>query len=1201
MSTTTTTAKIKLALEGASVVEAGLSAVQNKIAAAKGAMLGMAAGLTVGAFTQWIRGAIDAADEASKLAQKAGLAVKDVAGLTLAFEQSGMTAGDVSGAMSKLSRSMAEGNKAFAAMGLTAQNQDGTLKSTRQMLGEVADKFASYEDSASKTALAMEIFGKSGAEMIPLLNGGAESLAEFDTIAKTLGLTLDEETAKSAEKFNDTLDLIHKGSQGTATQIAAQLLPTLSTLAGEFFNTMGHGDNLAKMAGFLATSLKGLYIVGMTVVRMFSAVGSLIGAVAAATVAALSGDFAQAGAIWKMHLADNAQAGKEYADSVKRIWDGAGNVAVDAAAKMQRGVAPVVDKSAKVARESKSEFDKLRESLERGMTKAYSEAQGAAMGYNKAQMHALEIFASPVWKTFTDSQRADIAVLLEKTIQSEQAEAATKALAETTKSAHEAYNNFIKGYSDSAANAEKRITDMQAEAAALQLSQDWQISLAQAVEHTTIARLKEHQIASMGDPAIIEQLQREIEAREKIIGLLGQKEAKELADAQVKANKLAAGKAEEQWSKTWMSVSESFLSSMMQGGDALKKWLIDTFSKLVLQPILSPQGGEGGSNFGSYISKIGSSIGNYFSSKDSGTTPSQTEVPNKNPNPETETSGATSATNYAGWIGMIYSAFQMASKHYDQGYNQETLKDSKAYKYSYERATYAMLKSVGINEKWASILSGGNHMSFLWGKKLKGWGPVGNFNADGTVGAQNYKYYKGGLLTSSKTEYEDMTGKSGKEWTTKLTNFRDGMAAMVQALGLSGESIKRFAGQLKVDIAGLSDEEAMKKIESDLMDMRESMANTVPALEKFAEAGETAGQAFIRLYSETQAALEQAGISSEAIADVIVQGMTGRLTAAQVGEQLSDIIIGGIYNTIAGGFAKQISDVFMTQIMEPVMMAITAGVPLSQAISDEAINKVVDTAIKAAEAMDVIFNNEAFQGAMEKIRATIGSVSFATANAAPYVNSFATVVDTAGQAAAAMAAQIKAAWRDMGDTLTNEIRRIKGEIVGDNSAGLAYAQAQFAIATAQARAGNLEAAAMLPELSRAVTDLANESAASLSDLRVMQGGTASSLLETRRILSQEYGFDVPAYASGGNHPGGWAIVGEQGPELVNMPASTVYTNSNSRSMLDNTELVNEVRALRVEMATLKVVSVSIANATQSLDRNIDRVTQGGEALLTEAA
>ena len=59
---------------------------------------------------------------------------------------------------------------------------------------------------------------------------------------KKLGLTVSDSTGKSAEKFNDTIDLIGQGLKGIAAQIAEKILPTLESLAGKFFETMSEGN-----------------------------------------------------------------------------------------------------------------------------------------------------------------------------------------------------------------------------------------------------------------------------------------------------------------------------------------------------------------------------------------------------------------------------------------------------------------------------------------------------------------------------------------------------------------------------------------------------------------------------------------------------------------------------------------------------------------------------------------------------------------------------------------------------------------------------------------------------------------------------------------------------------------------------------------------------------------------------------------------
>jgi len=73
------------------------------------------------------------------------------------------------------------------------------------------------------------------------------------------------------------------------------------------------------------------------------------------------------------------------------------------------------------------------------------------------------------------------------------------------------------------------------------------------------------------------------------------------------------------------------------------------------------------------------------------------------------------------------------------------------------------------------------------------------------------------------------------------------------------------------------------------------------------------------------------------------------------------------------------------------------------------------------------------------------------------------------------------------------------------------------------------------------------------------------------IASSPESMGIPSYATGtSNHPGGLAMVGERGPELVNMPSgSSVSTAPATRKMFDNSDLIAEVRALRSDMHSIQ--------------------------------
>jgi hypothetical protein len=354
----------------------------------KGALAGLGLGLSVAGLAAWVRSAIDAADEASKMAQKIGVATKDVAGLKLAFQLSGVESGKMVASMARLTDEIGRGNKAFGAMGVETRNADGTMRETTAVLRDMADRFSNLEDGTLKTALAVEVFGtRMGADMIPLLNGGAAALDEMDAMARKLGLTIDTETGKSAEQFNDTLELVRLSGQGVGTQIAAQLLPTLNALAGSMLDSVTEGDRLRRMADILAGALKGLYSVAVGVVEIFNTLGKAIGGSLAAIAAVLRGDFAEARQILKEASTDIREGWLASGEAISKAWSDAGSATVEAGVKVVKanreiaaalgGTTKANDAAAKAAARHAAEQAKLRDMLplDGGLNQTTAETQ----------------------------------------------------------------------------------------------------------------------------------------------------------------------------------------------------------------------------------------------------------------------------------------------------------------------------------------------------------------------------------------------------------------------------------------------------------------------------------------------------------------------------------------------------------------------------------------------------------------------------------------------------------------------------------------------------------------------------------------------------------------------------------------------------------------------------------------------------------
>jgi len=181
-----------------------------------------------------IKSSIDTADAMSKQSKIVGYAIDDLSGLAYAAELSDVSFEQLTAGLTKSARAIQEamegtgaGADAFKALGIDVMDANGQLRSNYDILGDVADRFAGMEDGALKTAYAQDLLGRSGAKLIPLLNGGRQGLAEMRSEAERLGQVFDQDTGDAAEAFNDNLTRMRKVISGTGNQLAQDLLPQM--------------------------------------------------------------------------------------------------------------------------------------------------------------------------------------------------------------------------------------------------------------------------------------------------------------------------------------------------------------------------------------------------------------------------------------------------------------------------------------------------------------------------------------------------------------------------------------------------------------------------------------------------------------------------------------------------------------------------------------------------------------------------------------------------------------------------------------------------------------------------------------------------------------------------------------------------------------------------------------------------------------
>lgn len=361
--------------------------------AATGVVAGMAAAA---------KAAIDLADDTSKAAAKIGTTTEALSQLRYAAGLAGVASDGLDKSMLKLNRSLTEAAvnsdsktaQAFKALGVATTDAQGNIRSADATLEDLADRFASMPDGAAKSAVAMQLLGKSGAEMIPLLNGGAQALRDAKAEADAFGQTIDGGAAKAAEQFNDNLSRLQATMSGAMLQATQQITPALAQISDAMIELVKNGDTVEVMAGALAGIFKGLLTAGIALATTFANLGRAIGGLAAAAGAALSGEFKQAGAIIDAFTADNEAATAAAESAISKLWSTTSSGATGAASTTTKAAGDISAALRSVGEDAKKSADAQAQALDslRGMAEQMTQqvetfgmAEDAVLAYRLAQ------------------------------------------------------------------------------------------------------------------------------------------------------------------------------------------------------------------------------------------------------------------------------------------------------------------------------------------------------------------------------------------------------------------------------------------------------------------------------------------------------------------------------------------------------------------------------------------------------------------------------------------------------------------------------------------------------------------------------------------------------------------------------------------------------------------------------------------------
>jgi len=295
----------------------GFNNLKSAVAGFGAAIAGSA---VVAGLTAVVKTAIDAGDELFNLQAKTGVAANALIAIGNAAKLADVDMGTLGKGLTKLNVNLvkaAEGNedlsRKFQALGVSVKGADGQVVSSDKALKQIADRFADMPDGAQKAAAAVAIFGKSGAELIPLLNEGSAAMEKFT-------FKVGEDFAARSDLFNDTITELGIKTQGFGLELTDALLPALQSILevfGDLFDTKNDWNALfsvikvgiQSVAAFIFATVKLFDVFIKNAVAAFQVISK-----------AVQGDFAGAAEIYRTRVGSMIEQAKQDFAQIQKLF-----------------------------------------------------------------------------------------------------------------------------------------------------------------------------------------------------------------------------------------------------------------------------------------------------------------------------------------------------------------------------------------------------------------------------------------------------------------------------------------------------------------------------------------------------------------------------------------------------------------------------------------------------------------------------------------------------------------------------------------------------------------------------------------------------------------------------------------------------------------------------------------------------------------
>ncbi len=194
-----------------------------------------AAVATIGGLALLTKKSIDAASALGKSAEQMGVNVEALQEYRFVAQAAGIEQDRFDTGLKTFTKRTAEAARgtgqakdALKEMGISLHDSNGNLRTTETLLDEVADALQNTEDPAKRLQLAFRLFDSEGAAFVKVLGSGSAALEKTRQQARDLGIVLDKDLIRDAEKAKTELEVLSKVVSANLSRALLGLAPLIA-------------------------------------------------------------------------------------------------------------------------------------------------------------------------------------------------------------------------------------------------------------------------------------------------------------------------------------------------------------------------------------------------------------------------------------------------------------------------------------------------------------------------------------------------------------------------------------------------------------------------------------------------------------------------------------------------------------------------------------------------------------------------------------------------------------------------------------------------------------------------------------------------------------------------------------------------------------------------------------------------------------